>query len=194
MDQQAQILTTDDPVDRTLSITAKPSLIWDANGMVTSVTFAYSQGPSNPNMPNAVNETNGNINLKGMPANSNFTNNVDITINLDDSTALGPNGAHVTVRFALPTESNNDGTGPIWFCATPAPGDPKNPAAIATPTGMSIGENSITQVYINDDQADGGSSYSFCMAVVVPSSTSTTPITIDPVITGKGKNTFMLSE
>lgn len=180
--------------DRCLTITASPTLSWNSNGQLTGVTMSYQQGSSDPNMPGAVNPIKGNINLMGMPANNSYTDNVDITINLDDSTALGPNGTKVPVRFAYTTESNGDGTGPIWFCAMPQPGRAKDPKQIATPSGMIIGENNSSQVYINDDQADGGSSYCFCLAVVVPSA-SATPWTIDPIITGKGSNSsFMLSE
>lgn len=194
MEQQTQNQTTSGQQDRLLTITATPTLNWNASGQLTGVTMSYSQYTSTPNMPNMVNPRTGDINLRNMPANNNFTDNVDITINLDDSTAVGPNGAHVAVRFAYPTESNGDGTGPIWFCATPQPGQPKNPAQIPNPPGMSTGENTSSQVYLNDDQPDGGSSYSFCLALVVPS-VSGTPITIDPIVSGKGKtSTFMLKQ
>jgi hypothetical protein len=180
---------TTDQKDRSITIQATPTLHWDANNQITGVTFSYSETSSDPNMPNVVNETNGNIDLTHLPNNANYTDNVDVIINLTCS-ATGPNGNSLVVEFA-PTSPS---PGPIWFCNVPPPGGPKDPTPIATPPSMAIGANSLSQVYIDDNQADGGASYCFCMAVVVPS-VGTTPFTIDPIITGKGNSnsSFMLS-
>lgn len=182
-------ILTSDQKDRSITIQATPTLHANSSGQITSVTFAYEETASDPNMQNVVNETTGDINLSHLPSNSRYTDNVDILINLV-TPVTGPQGLNYDVRFATTSEGN----GPIWFCAVPPPGGPKDPTPIPTPSDMSIGANSSTQVYLNDDQADGGSSYCFCMAVVVPS-VSATPFTIDPIITGKGgSNSFMLSD
>jgi hypothetical protein len=169
-----------DQTDRTLTIQATPVLQFDGNGTLTGVDFTYAQTGSTPNMPNMVNQQNGNINLRNMPSNHNYTDNVDITINLT-TTASG-----YGVQFA----SSSQGNGPIWFCVSAT-----DPTPIPTPANMSCGANTSSQVYIDDNQSDGGLSYSFCMGVMVPA-LSSTPFTIDPIVTGKGQNSssFMLSE
>lgn len=189
MDEQTLSQSLDDLQDRTLAITASPTLIWDPCGDLTGATMAYAQTGSNPTMNGVVNSGNGRINLHNMPKNSAFTDNVDITITLDTSTAKDPNGNSIAVRWAETTE----GSGPIWFCATPQPGQQKNTTPISV-TGMTLGRTSDTVIYINDDQADGGSDYTFCLGITVPS-VSSSPITIDPIVTGKGtKSSFMLNE
>jgi hypothetical protein len=186
--------TVTDVQDRTLAITATPTLNWSGNSatgwFLSSITMAYSQTGSNPTMNGVVNSGNGNINLHNMPPNSSFTDNVDITFTLDTSQCKDPNGNSIGVRWAQTSEGN----GPIWFCATPPPHQPKNTNPI-TVSGMTLGRTSDTVIYLDDDQGDNGSSYTFCLGVTVPS-VSNVPFTIDPVISGKGQNTnsFMLSE
>jgi len=168
---------TTDQTDRSITIQATPVLKFDANGTLTGVDFTYVQTGSDPNMPGMVNQQNGNINLRNMPANHNYTDNVDITIDLITS------ASGYAVNFATASQGN----GPIWFCVSET-----DPTPIATPADMSCGANSTSQVYIDDDQSDGGSSYSFCMGVMVPA-LSSTPFTIDPIISTKGTNSsFML--
>lgn len=188
-DGRLNMPVTLDQEDRSITIQATPTLNYDMNEGLTSVTFSYEETDSRPNMQNVVNEQTGDIDLTRLPPNAKYTDNVDVIINLVTSIPL-PNGNSITVNFAPATPS----PGAIWFCAVPPPGGPKDPTPIATPAGMSIGENTASQVYLNDDQADGGSDYCFCMAVVVPSLSSST-YTIDPIVTGKGTNSsFMLSK
>lgn len=180
------VTTTDK--DRTLTITASPTLTWDGS-VPTKATMSYSQGASDPNMPGVVNPANGRINLRALPPASGYTTNVDITIMLDTTTAKDPNGNPIAVRWALAGEGN----GAIWFCATPQPGKQKDTTPISVDL-MTLTRTSDTQLDIDDNQALGGSDYTFCMGLTVPS-ISTTPLLIDPIVTGKGTNTsFMLSE
>lgn len=176
------------PIDRTLNITCTPTLIWQPNGEI-GATMAYAQGASVPNMPNVVNPANGNISLGRMPSNNNYTDNVDISFTLDSSHCVDQNGNSIGVRWAYPAEGNPpDDVGCIWFCNTPAPGQRKDTTAISI-NGMTTGRISDSVLFIDDNTPDDApgqpSTYTFCMAIVIPSR-SNYYITIDPAIVGKG--------
>lgn len=179
-----------DPVDRTLSITVTPVLVWNrVSPPDIGATISYAESDSTPNMPNIVNEQTGAINLSRMPANHNYTDNVDITLTLDTSQLRDSNGNPITGRWALASEGAN---GFCWFCtvnATPPPAYSTTPTTI---TGMSTSRSSDTVILINDDTADGGPSYAFCLGLVLPGFNNYY-ITIDPIISTKGTNSsFML--
>lgn len=175
------------PVDRTLNITCVPTLIWQPNGEI-GAGMAYSQGTSVPNMPGVV-DRQGTIRLKNMPANNNYTDNVDIMFTLDASGCVDQYGNSIGVRWAYPTEGNppND-VGCCWFVANVPPGGTKDTTAISIP-GMTTGRTGDSVVFIDDntpDDAPGNTSlYTFCLAIVIPSR-SNYYITIDPTIVGKG--------
>lgn len=172
------------PVDRTLSITATPTLIWHAPNDI-GATMAYAQTGSTPNMPNLVNSQTGNISLRNMPSNNNYTDNVDITITLDTSQLRDQSGNPVAGRWAYANEGNPpDDVGFCWFCTTPAPGQRKDTTEITIP-GMTTGRTSDTVVFIDDNTADGDLTYTFCLGLVLPAY-SNYYITIDPTIIGKG--------
>lgn len=175
-------------IDRTLQLSCTPTLIWAGDGSITA-TMAYTQTGSVPAMNNAVDARTGNINLRHMPANNLFTDNVDISLYLDTSKCVDQNGNPIAVRWALPTEGNPpDDVGAIWFVANPAPGQPKNLKAI-TINGMSASRLTDSILLIDDNTAvdlPGHTSvYTFCMAIVIPSR-GNYYITIDPAVVGKG--------
>lgn len=183
-----------DQQDRTLTVIVTPTLVWRNDGSI-GATIAFSQGNSNPNMPNRVNPANGNISLQGMPRNANYNDNVDITLTLDTSQCKDRNGNAVVARWAYATEGNPpDDVGYCWFVANPQPGQPKNLQHIAI-DGMTVSRIDDTNILIDDDTADGSDTYTFCMGFVLPDY-SNYYITIDPVISGKGTstNSFMLAD
>jgi hypothetical protein len=171
------------PFDRTLAITATPTLIWRGDGGI-GATMAYQQTSSVPDMPGAVDPQSGSINLENMPTNSRYTDNIDILITLDASATVDQNGNPLEVRWATLTESTPPSVGCCWFCTTPASGQNKDSTPITIP-GMTTGRISDTMVFIDDNTSDGSVVYTFCLAIVIPSR-GNYYITIDPNIVGKG--------
>lgn len=173
------------PTDRTLAITATPRLTYPGPNQF-GATMSYEQTGSDPNMPPVVDKKTGDITLKKMPSNNNYTDNVDITITLDTSQLVDQNGNPVQGRWAH--ENEYSGTGPVtgfcWFCATPTPGCQKDATPITVP-GMATVRNSDTVVVIDDNTADGDTIYTFCLGLVLPEH-GIYYITIDPKIVGKG--------
>lgn len=183
--------------DRTLSITCTPTLIWNSSSPPYNIgaTIVYAQTGSNPNMPNVVDRQTGDINLRNMPNNANFTDNIDIYLTLDTSQLKTPNGAPVTGRWAMAGEGSQPGMGAAWFINIPQPGGPINYTPIAVPTGMTIDRQSDTLVVIDDNTPDGSPTYAFCTAIVLPDYGNYF-ISFEPLIStkGKGSNQFMLKE
>lgn len=193
MEQQTQSQTASEQQDRTVSITCTPTLVWISSTPPYNIeaTMVYTQTGSSPNMPGAVNQQSGDIDLKHLPKNANYTDNVDIYLTLDTSQLKDPNGNSVVGRWAKSGEGADPGMGAAWFINMPPP---VNYTPIATPTGMSIDRQSDTLVVIDDDTADGGQSYAFCTAITLPDYGSYF-IAFEPVISGKGSNSnFMLKE
>jgi len=200
MEKIALDQTTDtDKKDRKLEITCTPTLIWhstDPNDI--GATMAFSETSSDPNMPNVVNETTGNISISGMPANSNYTENIDITLVLDPSQLKDSNGDPLTgdhvARWAHsdegPTYTKADGgtghLGYCWFCQIT---DSSTGAyAISPPIDiddMTISRPDHLKILIDDNTPDGSPSYAFCMAFVLEGFDNYY-ISIDPIISSKG--------
>jgi hypothetical protein len=193
----SQIMDAGTKSDRTIIMTCTPVLTYPSPGNY-SATLTWTQTGGDPNSMNGRVDANGNIRLTNMPNNANYNDNVDITINLDTSRLVDENGNPVTGRFATSTEYS--GTGPVtgyaWFCGIDANGNYNLDAPI-TIDGMSATRESDTQVLINDDTADNGPSYAFCLGLVLTSlSNSPYYITLDPTITTKSTRTtsFMLKD
>ncbi len=183
------------PVDRTLSLTATPTLIWNGPNNITA-TIDYNQTASVPNMPNVVTKKTGQIDLSHLPSNANYTSNVDIMITLDASALKDPSGNSVPAQWGVANLDPQNGspwsgvppmTPWAWFCANPpSPGAQYNTTPILIPNMISI-RNSDSVVFIDDNAAIGSGNYTFCLGLVLllPSGARYF-ITIDPSIVGKG--------
>lgn len=181
--------------DRTITMTCTPVLTYPSTGGYgATVTFTQSDGE--PNGMRGRVDRNGNIRLTNMPTDANYNDNVDITINLDTSQLVDENGVAIAGRWA--TASEYSGTGPVtgfgWFCSINSDGT-YNADSPITIQDMSITRESDTQILINDDTADNGPSYAFCLGLVLPTK-SNYYITLDPRISSKDTNinAFMLKE
>lgn len=181
-------------LDRKVSITVTPTLIWHSDSNIEA-TFSVSQTSGEPAAMNGRVASNGAIDLTGMPNDPLYSDNIDVTITLDDSQMVDPNGNHIAGRWATATEGSGDGkaVGFGWFCGVDANGnyDPWTPITIPA---MSISRLSDTQLLINDDTPDAGPAYNYCMGLVL-SGHNDYYITLDPRITSKtpGTTTFMLN-
>ncbi len=180
------------PVDRTLSLTATPTLIWNGPNDI-GATMAYQQTASVPNMPNVVDRRTGQIDLSHLPNNANYTSNVDIMITLDASGLIDPSRNTVPAAWAVagdPVNNPMNGVPPntpwAWFCANPpSPGAQYNTTPILIPNMTSI-RNSDSVVFIDDNAAVGTGNYTFCLGLVLWPAGRRYFITIDPSIVGKG--------
>ena len=183
------------PVDRTLSLTATPTLVWNGPNNITA-TMAYQQTASVPNMPNVVDRRTGQIDLSKLPNNANYTSNVDIMITLDTSALKDPNNNSVPAQWGVATVDPQNGspwsgvppmTPWAWFCANPPPNSTTyNTTPILIPNMIAI-RNSDSVVFIDDNAAVGSGNYTFCLGLVLllPNGARYF-ITIDPTIIGKG--------
>jgi hypothetical protein len=163
--------------DRTLAITVTATSNWFSPGNL-GANITYSQTGSNPNMPNVVKRNTGNIDLRHMPKNSKFTDNVDITLTLDDQ-ITDESGNSLAARWAYADEGTPPSQGFCWFTVSET-----DPTIITIP-GMSTARMSETSILIDDSTPDSATPYTFRMGLVVPS-LNDYYITIDPVIVGKG--------
>lgn len=193
MEQKTENLTLTGQQDRTLSITCTPTLVWTSSVPPYNIgaTMTYAETGSNPNMPNVVDRQTGDINLRNMPNNANFTDNIDIYLTLDTSQLRDPNGNAVRGRWANAGEGSQPGMGAAWFINMPPP---INYTPITVPAGMVIDRQSDTLVVIDDNTADGSPSLAFCTALVLPDYGSYF-IAFEPIISGKGPgNQFMFKK
>lgn len=192
--------TIDLPVtklNRTLAITATPTLIWQ-NSSSVGASLTYAETGSSPNMPAIVNPGTGEINFRNTPSNNNYTALTIITLTLDPSQLRNQNGTQPFPgggRWALNTEGYYQSpptvpptSGAVWFCATPAPGQPKDATPVTVPYA-SCRRISDTQVEIsiNSDGVLRGTNFKFqfCLGLVLPGM-GNYYITIDPPIKGTG--------
>jgi hypothetical protein len=191
------------PADRSVAISAKPTLIWiDANNIDASI--AYTETGSTPNMPAIVNPGTGEINLRNMPVANGFGSRVIITLTIDTTNLKNQNGTMMppgSGRWGLNSEGyyQNPPTvpptsGAIWFCANPAAGTAKDATPIQLPYA-SCARISDTQVAITLDThgVRNGTNFKFqfCLGLVLPGQ-SNYYITIDPTIKGTGTGTSPL--
>jgi hypothetical protein len=179
------------PIDRTLSLTATPTLIWNGPDNI-SANMTYTQTGSDPNMPNVVDRRTGFINLSAMPANKKYTNNIDITITLDASGLKDPSGNAIPASWANvgdPVNNPMNGVAPntpwAWFCATPPKGQPYVTTPVLIPNMASI-RNSDTVVFIDDNTPVTAANYIFCLGLLLWPAGRRYFITIDPIVGGKG--------
>jgi hypothetical protein len=181
--------------DRTIIMTCTPVLTYPSPGNF-GATVTFTQSGGDPNGMNGRVDANGNIRLTNMPSNANYNHNVDITIELDTSQLVDQNGNSVVGRWALATESSGTGpgTGFCWFCGVNADGS-YNASLPITIDGMTTSRTGDTEVLINDDTADDGPSYAYCLGLVLPDFNNYY-ITLDPRITTKDLQSasFMLKE
>ncbi|MFM5948814.1 MAG: hypothetical protein ACKOPM_06235 [Novosphingobium sp.] len=182
------------PTDRTLFITAKPTLTWYSPTFARIASMQYTQGDTNPNMPNLVNPVTGDIRLGRMPSTPGFTDNVDITIALDSSAILDSTGTHVVAQWAPANDGGMSGQPPAtaycWFINNPVPGMPIDYTAISVP-GMSTSVDIYSNVLIDDNTPDDKpgqpSKYTFCLGLSVWTSQGPRVfVPIEPQIIGKG--------
>ncbi len=183
------------PIDRSYNLIVTPTLVWqDVNNV--GATIAYSQGVSAPQMPPIVNPGTGDVNLRGLPANSNFTNKVLITITLDQSQLKDINGNTLPGggRWAYDNEGTAPSLGGCFFCATYQLGAPVNTAPIQIPN-MRAGRTDTTPgstvfIYYNPDNTRRGTAITlqFCLGLVLPNY-GNYYITIDPAVKGTGTGT-----
>jgi hypothetical protein len=188
------------PVDRSYNLIVTPTLVWqDANNVGASI--AYSQGTSTPQMPPIVNPGTGEINLRNLPANANYTNNVLITITLDQSQLRDINGNTLPGggRWAYDNEGTAPSKGGCFFCAVYQLGAPANTAPIQIPN-MRAGRTDTTPgstvyIYYNPGQVRQGQpiTLQFCLGLVLPNF-GNYYITIDPQVKGTGTGTSPLDD
>lgn len=195
MDSQMQSLTEGAKVDRTLTIKCTPTLNFISSTPPYNIeaTMVYEETDSQPNMPNAVNPQTGDIDIHAMPANSNYTDNIDLYLTLDTSNCKLPDGTQVTATWANVGQGSEPGMGPAWFIAMPPP---VNYTPIPTPDGFSIDRESDTLVVIDDNTPDTSTSYAFCLAINLPDF-SDYFISFEPIISDKGTSrppAFMLKD
>ena len=196
-DTLTQDLVGDDQVDRTLSISCRPTLTWNSWTVPYNITgtMVYTQTGSNPQMGQIVDPSSGDINLRNMPNNSNYNDNVDIYMTLDTSGLVDHDGNPISGRWALSGEGTMPGMGAAWFINPPPVGGPIDYTPIPNPTGMSIDRQSDALVVIDDDTGLGTPTYAFCTGLVLPGFDNYF-MAFEPLISGKGKggNSFMLKE
>jgi hypothetical protein len=182
------------PSDRVLFITARPTLVWHSPTFARIASMQYTQGASEPNMPNVVNPVTGDIRLGRMPATPGYTDNVDISIGLDPSNIYDSYGNKVVGTWASATDGGMSGIPPAtafcWFINNPAPNMPIDYTPITVP-GMSTSVNLDGYVLINDDTPDDKpgqlSGYTFCLGLVVLTAEGARVfVPIEPQIIGKG--------
>lgn len=185
--------TTQDLMDRSIVMTCTPTLVWHADGKVEA-TAVFEQDSVDPSsMGNRV-SLNGDIRLKNMPANSNYNDNVDITILLDTSELIDEGGMQLEARWAKDGEGPNN-EGACWFCrmidVKKRTYDP-DPITIPNMKAIRLGD---TKVMIDDDTPDDAPDYAFCLGLWVNGEIGF--IRIDPVLGSKGGGggpEFMLKE
>lgn len=184
MVEQSQTMTAATKQDRTLTIKCTPTLQWhSANHPPYSITgsMVYEQTGSVPNMPNAVDRQSGDIDLHNMPNNSKYTDNIDITLVLDPSQIVDPEGKSIPARWATQGEGTEPGMGAAWFINLPPPVN-YTPITVAD---MTIVRNSDTQVTIDDNTPGTPQRYAFCLGLVLPQQDNYF-MAFEPIISGKG--------
>lgn len=179
--------TETDTLDRQITMTCTPVLIWYDDGSIgANVTFSQTGG-----VPSAMAgrvDSHGAIDLTNMPVDAAYNDNIDVTINLDTSQMVDRNRIAVAGRWATAEEYSGEGpvTGFCWFCGTDANGNYSSAVPITIP-GMATVRLSPTAVLINDDTPDAGPAYAYCLGLVLPDLPNQNGyyITIDPRITSK---------
>ena len=188
--------TETDTLDRQITMTCTPMLIWYDDGSIgATVTFTQTGG-----VPAAMNgrvDSHGAIDLTNMPTDDAYNDNIDVTINLDTSQMFDRDHQNaVAGRWATAEEYSGEGpvTGFCWFCGTDANGNYSSAVPILIP-GMVTERLNDTAVLINDDTPDAGPAYAYCLGLVLPNNNGYY-ITIDPRITSKTSVGigFMLNE
>ena len=163
------------PSDRTLVITAKPSLTWSSPTSATVDNIEYDQGDTQPNMPGLVNPVTGDIRLGHMPSNPSYSDNVDITIQLDNTNIVDSAGNHVGGQWAAGNANGMSGNPPAtaycWFIENPESNEPIDYTPITVPS-MTTSLDGSGNVLINDDTPDDQpgvtTTYTFCLGLSVP--------------------------
>jgi hypothetical protein len=188
------------PVDRSINLIVTPTLVWQ-NANNVGATIAYSQGATTPQMPPIVNPGTGELNLRSLPANANYTNRVLITITLDQSQLKDINGNPLPGggRWAYDNEGTAPSLGGCFFCAVYQLGGPVNTTPIQVPN-MTAGRTDTTPgstvfIYYNPDMTRRGQAITlqFCLGLVLPNY-SNYYITIDPQVKGTGTGTSPMDD
>lgn len=196
MEQQ---LTTDSPADskkkiRQIGITCNPRLTL-ANGQ-WSVVMSYEEDPDLTQPPiSGVVKSNANgkpeFDISNMPPAKGYSDNLKMIFVMGTPTFVGYSGSP-TIRWAEEGEHGQSPSpsGYLWFCEAdpnqPNGYDPSKPIDPADITPFRSDDGS--QIGFEDDQALGGPSYGFCMAMVIEAGNSSAKVylPIDPVLTSKG--------
>lgn len=191
----------DAPIDRSFGVIVTPTLHWSDPHNCTS-TQQYTQSSSTPQMPPVVNRATGQIDLRTLPANANYTDKVLIQFTLDQSQLRDYYGNPLpagSARWAF----NNEGTAPslggCFFCAVYQLGGPVNTTPIQIPN-MRAGRTdetfaSTVFIYYNPTLTPRNQpiTLQFCLGLVL-TSFSNYYITIDPQVVGKGGGTSPLDD
>jgi hypothetical protein len=168
--------------NRYIAVRWTPTLVY--SGSDITATWTTSMLFTSPSSMLTRVDSSGNINLQGMPKGDNFTDNVDIMIQLDTSEMVDQSGNPVAGRWALANESPGDGTpgGHGWFCGNKPDGSYEPNLAAKIP-GMSIIRIGDDQVLIKDETPDNDPGYAYCLGLFVPARNYF--MRLDPRITSK---------
>ena len=145
-------------------------------------------------MPSAIGP-DGKIDISEMPKDDKYSDNIDITITLDDSNMKNADHTKLTgkARWAYDGEGSyplpGGGSVPVgfgWFCApnpaAPTGYDPVPPIAIP---GMTFTRKNDNVLEIDDNTILGTPEYGYCIAFTLEGY-GNYYISIDPLITTKG--------
>lgn len=208
LETQTQSQAQDSKKDRSVTVVVTPTLVWHStNPPNVTATIEYSVSSSDPTGTAVVDPNTGWINISHMPPNSGYTDNIDMTLQLDTSKMKDASGnlltGDATPRWAKSGEGQTytDSNGKTqhlgygWFCNITSLGPPLK-YDISPPISidkMSFKRPHDLKLEIDDKTPDDSPAYAFMMAFVLPA-TDKYWISIDPLISGKnvGSNSFML--
>lgn len=190
------------PLDRTMLIGCQPTLVWlrtEPPYVVRAIT-TFTLLESNPPMPpGTVHPTLGTINITDLPQNG-FSDNIDITLELDQSKLAGPDGTPITKRNESRWAHRNEGPvyiknppetdnlGYCWFCEiVDQPTGLYNVSPPITVDNMQISRPGRTHILIDDKTGVGSAPTAFAVAFVL-TGYGDLWIPIDPLLSSKGTN------
>jgi len=169
---------------RKVHITCTPTLIW-YNDSHIEATVVFTQTYGEPAAMNGRVAADGAIDLTNMPEDKSYNDNIDVTINLDDSRMVDPHGNHIAGRWAYDTEYSGtvEVTGYGWFCEIDANGKsiPSHPIKV---DNMAISRLNDTSILIEDNTPELMPPHEYCLGLVL-SGHNNYYMTIDPRITTK---------
>lgn len=189
-----------EPLDRTMLIGCRPELVWlrtQPPYVVRAIT-TFTLIESNPPMPpGTVHPTLGTINITDLPDNG-FSDNIDITLRLDQSKLAGPDGTPITGRNDSRWAHSNEGPayviesprtgnlGYCWFCEIiDQPTGLYNVSPPIHVDSMEISRPGRRHILIDDRTGVGSAPTAFAVAFVL-TGYGDLWIPIDPLLSSKG--------